>query len=453
MSQAGIEGAPTDAGGAPDTPSGAHGEREAVELLRRLVRFDTVNPPGNERPAIEFLASHLQAAGFDCELRGRSEPRPNLVARLRGRGDGPTLCLLSHVDTVLADPAAWTHDPWSGDIADGFMWGRGTLDMKDQTAAEVAAVCALARAGWRPAHGDLLVVCLVDEEAGGYEGAMWLTENHPDLVRCDYVINEGGGWRFELDDRVLYGVGCAEKGVFRFVLKTDGVAGHASMPEMGDNALLKLAPLLTRLGERQPTLDVTEEPRQLLVGLGESADDPAAALARVRERAPELAVSVAAMLGITFAPTRVFASEKINVIPAAARIAVDCRVPPGLGEADVLRRVEEVLGPDGYELEFTEQVPGNRSPFDTELVGHIRAWVAEQEPDAVCVPSVLPGFTDSRTFRAAFPECQAYGFFPHRYMPITLHGPLVHGADERIDLRDLAYATRFFSDLVRRVLG
>jgi len=446
MSQAGIEGAPSEAGVAA-------GEGEAVELLQRLVRFDTVNPPGNERAAQEFLAAHLQSAGFECELLGRTPERPNLIARLRGGGDGPTLCLLSHVDTVLADPAAWTHDPWSGDLADGFLWGRGALDMKDQTAAEVAAACALARSGWRPARGDLLVVCVVDEETGGYEGAMWLTENHPDRVRCDYVINEGGGWRLEYEDRVLYGVGCAEKGVFRFVLMTDGVAGHASMPEMGDNALLKLAPLLTRLGARQPAPDLTEEPRLLLAALGESTDDPLSALAHVRERAPELAVSLAAMLGVTFAPTRVFASEKINVIPASARIAVDCRVPPGLGEDDARRRITEVLGSEGYRLEFTEMVPGNRSPFDSELVGHIKAWVAEQEPEAICVPSVLPGFTDSRTFRAAFPECEAYGFFPHRHMPITLHGPLVHGADERIDLRDLAYATRFFSDVIQRVLA
>jgi acetylornithine deacetylase/succinyl-diaminopimelate desuccinylase-like protein len=325
--------------------------------------------------------------------------------------------------------------------------------MKDQTAAEVAAACALARSGWRPPRGELLVVCVVDEEAGGYEGAMWLTEHHPERVRCDYVINEGGGWRLEYGDRVLYGIGCAEKGVFRFLLHTDGVAGHASMPDMGDNALLKLAPLLQRLGERRPSPDLTEEPRLLLEALGESSDDPRAALDHVRERAPELAVSLAAMLGVTFAPTRVFASEKINVIPSSARLAVDCRVPPGLGEEDALRRIQEVLGSDGYRLEFTEQVPGNRSPFHSELVRHIQDWVSEQEPGATCVPSVLPGFTDSRTFRAAFPDCQAYGFLPHRHMPISLHAPLVHGADERIDVRDLAYATRFFTDIAQRVLS
>ena len=426
---------------------------EAVALLARLIQFNTVNPPGDERLAQEHLAALLSGAGFECELLGRTPERPNLIARLPGEADGPRMCLLSHVDTVLADPQAWTHDPWSGDVEDGYVWGRGALDMKGQTAAEVAAACALARSGWRPARGELLVVCVADEETGGYEGAVWLTENHPDRVRCDFLLNEGGGWRLPVGDRVLVGVGCAEKGVFRFTLTTEGIAGHASMPDIGDNALLKLAPLLQRLGERRPAPDVTEEPRLLLEALGESADDPLGALARTREQAPQIAPVLGAMLGITFAPTRAFASDKINVIPSRARIAVDCRVPPGLGEADVRRRLVEVIGADGYELEFTETVPGNRSPFDTELVDHIRDWVTVNDPGAVCVPSALPGFTDSRTFRTAFPDCAAYGFFPHRYMPIGLHGPLVHGADERLDVRDLAYATRFFADIVQRVLG
>lgn len=435
--------------------------REATDLLGRLIRFNTVNPPGDERVAQEHLAAHLQAAGFEVRLVGATEARPNLVARLSARdgADGPTLCLLSHMDTVLADPGAWTHDPWSGEQIDGCLWGRGALDMKNQTAAEVAAACALARSGWRPARGQLLVVCVVDEEAGGYEGAMWICEHHPELVRCDYLINEGGGWRLPLrrgadgGEQVIYGVGCAEKGVFRFTLTTDGVAGHASMPQMGDNALLKMAPLLARLGERQPSPVLTEEPIALLRAIGEDPDDPQGALARLREREPMLGVMLGAMLGVTLAPTRIFASEKINVIPALARLAVDCRVPPGLGEVETLAAIHEVLGPDGYRLDFTEQVVGNRSPFDSELVDHIRAWVAENDPGAICVPSVLPGFTDSRTFRDAFPHCAAYGFFPHRHMTIAEHGPLVHGADERIDLRDLAYATRFYGDLLRRVLG
>jgi acetylornithine deacetylase/succinyl-diaminopimelate desuccinylase-like protein len=433
-------------------------QTEAVELLQRLIRFNTVNPPGAERDAQEFLAGVLSAAGFECELLGRTPERPNLVARLAGDAPGPTLCLLSHIDTVLATASDWSHDPWSGDIADGCVWGRGALDMKSQTAAEVAAACSLARGSWRPARGALLVVVLADEETGGGEGAQWLTATHPDMVRCDYLVNEGGGGILEYGERRFYCLGCAEKGVFRFALHTDGAAAHASMPRLGDNALLKLAPLLAALGSRQPSYDLTAEARAFLEAVGAldpgaGDEDVAEALERVRATDPRLVPLVEPMLGISLAPTRAFASEKINVIPAEARLAVDCRVPPGLGEADALARIEEVVGTDGYRLEWTEQVIGNRSPIDSPMSAFIRGWIADQDPSASVVPTVLPGFTDSRTFRDAFPECVAYGFFPHRVTTRFDNDHLMHGADERIDIRDLAFATTFFRDLCEAMLG
>lgn len=426
---------------------------ETTAMLQRLLRFNTVNPPGNERPAQEHLASYLQEAGLECQLLGATEPRPNLVASLDSGREGPTLCLLSHMDTVLATPADWDHDPWSGKVADGCVWGRGALDMKSQTAAEAVAAATLARSGWRPRRGRLLVVCVADEETGGSEGARWLTANHPDLVRCDMLINEGGGGVFDYAGRRLAAVCCAEKGVFRFKLITDGVAGHASMPRLGDNALVKMAPLLTRMRDRQPAFDLTREPRAFLEAVGERIDDDlGATLERVRANDPLMAILLEPMLGVSLAPTKISASEKINVIPARAELMVDCRVPPGLVESDVLPRIQEVLGTEGYRLEFTEQVVGNRSPTETELMEHIRAWVAENDPTATCVPTVLPGFTDSRTWRDAFPECVAYGFMPHRHMTYFETAPLIHSANERIDVRDLQYATKFFTDLVSRVL-
>ncbi|HEX4108573.1 MAG TPA: M20/M25/M40 family metallo-hydrolase [Solirubrobacteraceae bacterium] len=427
---------------------------DPVTLLGELIRFNTVNPPGNERPAAEHLAAVLRDAGFEVSLYAATEQRPNVVARLRGTDDGPTLCLLSHIDTVLADPDAWSHDPWSGELIDGFVWGRGALDMKSQTAAEVAAAASLARSGWRPAHGDLLVVCVVDEEVGGALGAEWICEHHPDSVRCDMLLNEGGGWRAELDGgQALYGVGCAEKGVFRFKVITRGVAGHASIPRMGENALLAMAPLLARLAERQPTMQLVQEPRALLEALGESTEDPAGAVARLRGRDPMLALVVEPMCGVSLAPTRILASEKINVIPSRAELRVDCRVPPGLGEVEARAAAEEVLGREGYELEFTERVMGNRSPIEGPFMDRIKEWIAANDPGALCAPSVLPGFTDSRTFRAAFPDLVAYGFFPHRHMTIAGTWPLIHGADERIDVRDLQFATRFYGDIAQAVLG
>lgn len=446
-------------------------EQEAVELLQRLIRFDTVNPPGAERPAQELLAGLLEEAGFEVTLVGRTQERPNLVARLRGEAaadanadgfavggaSGPTLCLLSHVDTVLADPAAWSRDPWSGDLHDGYVWGRGALDMKSQTAAEVAAALSLARAGWRPARGELLVVVVVDEETGGGEGAQWLCEHHPDLVRCDLLLNEGAGTVIPYDDGRVYGVCVAEKGVFRFRLTTEGVAGHASIPKIGDNALLRMAPLLQRMADAQPGFDLTEGPRAMLEGLGLPVDgDATQALEALRERDPTLAILVEPMLGVTLAPTRITASEKINVIPSRAEVEVDCRVPPGMEADRVLERIAEVLGQpahEGYGLEFSEQVVGNSSPVESVLMDAIRDWLGEQDREARTVPTILPGFTDSRTFRAAFPECVAYGFMPHRHMTLYEAAPLIHGADERIDARDVGFAACFFRDLTRRLLA
>jgi acetylornithine deacetylase/succinyl-diaminopimelate desuccinylase-like protein len=450
-----------------EEPLVAEAAAEAQQLLARLLRFNTVNPPGDERAAQEHLAEHLSSAGFDCELLGAEPGRPNLVARLRpdgsggvggseAAGDGPRLCFLGHVDTVLADAEEWSHDPWSGDLADGFLWGRGALDMKSQVAAEVAAAASLARSGWRPSHGELLVVTVVDEETGGSLGAHWLTENHPEKVRCDMLINEGGGGCFEYAGRRLYGVCCAEKGVFRFTVTTDGVAGHASMPGMGENALLKMASVLEKLAARQPSYQLTDAPREFLRGLGEDPEDPAGAVERLRRADPRLATMFEPMLGVTFTPTRISASEKVNVIPSRAELKIDCRVPPGLGEQEVREGIAEVLGQEEsspWRIEFTERVPGNGSPIHSQLMETLSTWVSSSDPEAQVVPVVLPGFTDSRHFREAFPECVAYGFFPHRHQPLVQTAPLIHGADERIDVRDLALATELYRDLAERILG
>jgi acetylornithine deacetylase/succinyl-diaminopimelate desuccinylase-like protein len=426
-------------------------ERETTDVLARLIRFNTVNPPGAERDAQEFLADYLQQAGFECELLALDDDRPNLIARLRGGADGPTLCYLGHVDTVLATPSEWSHDPWSGEVSDGCVWGRGALDMKSQVAAEAVAGASLARSGWRPPRGELLLVFVADEEAGGTHGAQFLTEQHPDKIRCDYLLNEGGGEVFEYQGRRLYGLCCAEKGVFRFTVTTEGVAGHASIPKMGDNALLKMAPLLERLAAGQPSFDITEEARALLAALS-GDDDVDTALAQVQESDPHLAALLEPMLGVTLVPTRIRASEKVNVIPSQAQLQVDCRVPPGLGDAEARVRIEEVLGRDGYRLAFSEQIVGNRSALDTPLMEEIRDWISGQDPGAEVVPTVLPGFTDSRWFREAFPDCVAYGFFPQRHMTLLETAPLIHGADERIDVRDLGFAARFYADLPERVL-
>jgi acetylornithine deacetylase/succinyl-diaminopimelate desuccinylase-like protein len=433
-------------------PERAQLESRTTELLQHLIRFNTVNPPGNEQAAQEFLMDRLEAAGFECELLGAVAGRPNLVARMRAASDGPRLCLLGHVDTVLADPGEWTVDPWSGELRDGCVWGRGALDMKSQVAAEAAAALVLAEEGWRPASGELLLVFTCDEETGARYGARWLCETRPERVACDMVVNEGAGEAFEFAGRRYYGVCAAEKGVFRFTLTTPGRAGHASLPRIGDNALVKLAPVLEALREGRPAYERSPEPEAFMRALGLDTADLGAAVRSAEESDPRVAVVLEPMLGVTLTPTMISASEKINVIPSRAQLRVDCRVPPELGEDHALERIHELLGEDGFEIVFDETVVGNRSPLDTPLMDEIRRFVEREDPGASLAPVVLPGFSDSRWFRAAFPDCTAYGFFPQRKMDLFEAVPLVHGADERVPVEDLGLAASFYAGLAEEVL-
>jgi acetylornithine deacetylase/succinyl-diaminopimelate desuccinylase-like protein len=436
-------------------PDAGELERRATELLRRLIQFDTVNPPGNEAACQEHLRGLLESAGFDVELLESVAGRPNLVARLPAPSgaDGPSLCLLGHVDTVLANPDEWEVGPWSGEVRDdGCVWGRGALDMKSQVAAEVAVGCALAEAGWRPAAGELKIVLTADEEAGAEHGAQWLCSEHADKVRADVVVNEGAGASFEYGGRRIYPVCVAEKGVFRFTLTAHGRAGHASIPRIGDNALTKLAPVLDALGAGRVVAEPSQEPIALLGALGVQADDLDAALAEVEAADPRVAVVLEPLLGVTFAATMVSASEKINVIPSEARLKVDCRVPPGMGEDHALERIRAALG-DGHDIAFDETVVGNRSPIDTPLMDSIRSFVEREDPGAVVTATALAGFSDSRWFRDAFPDCVAYGFFPQRTMDLFEAWPLIHGANERIPIADLGLAARFYRELVETTLG
>ena len=445
---------------------------QAVDLLQRLIQINTVNPPGNEEPAQELLAETLTDAGFECELLAAEAGRPNLVARLRGEREGPTLCLLGHVDTVPAEPSEWSFDPWAGDVVDGEVRGRGAQDMKDQVAAEIGAAATLGREGWRPPSGELLVVATADEEMGAAAGAQWLCDEHPDRVRSDFVLNEGGGAAFEIEGRRFYTLCVGEKGVFRFLVRTHGRAGHASTPALGDNALLKLAPLLERL-RSQPPVEARPEAVEFIYAAGgeEVGADPGAldeAVEHLRERAPEVvAYLLDPMLGVTLVPTRARASEKDNVIPSMAEALVDCRVPPGMGEDEVRAQAEAILGsaagPDapgraaeeasGFSLEFVDHVVGNRSPSASPLRDVITDWLGDNDPGATVVPIVMAGFSDSHWFRKAFDAATVYGFCPQRELSLLEAAPLVHSADERAAVSDIEFAARFYRDTIQRVLA
>jgi len=424
-------------------------EARAVALLQQLIRHRTVNPPGEERAVQELLAQELEQAGFEVTLLGASDARPNLIARLAGAGDGPILGLLSHVDTVPADAEDWQHDPWSGTLEDGDVWGRGAQDMKSQTAAEVAAAIDLALSGWRPERGELRIFSVVDEECGSAEGADWLCREHPDLVRCDYLLNEGAGTLIPYAGKRHFGVCSAEKGVFRFTLTTRGRPGHASMPGLADNPVLALAPLLTALTDAQPGQDLTEAPERLFAALG------VADIAELRTAFPAIAVFAEPMVAVTFAPTMLEASASINVIPASAAIRVDCRTPPGHGRETAERRLREVLAgvEVEYELRFDEEVVGNGSPVDSPLMDALGRWLTTEEPDGELLPVMLPAYTDSRMWRDAFPDCVAYGFFPQRERAMHEMWPLIHGIDERIAALDVGFAARCYRAVAKDLLG
>lgn len=413
---------------------------EAVELLQELLRLNTVNPPGNETIAAEFLRAYLEDSGVPCELYALEPERANLVARIPGRGEGPSLLLLSHTDTVVADPAEWSVDPWSGELEDGCVWGRGALDMKGHVAAAATAIATLAREGFEPA-GDLVFAATADEEVGVDVGLSWLCRAHPDAVRTDFCVNEGAGERVNLGGGPVYLCTTAEKVSAPFRLRVHGRSGHASMPGIADNALVRAARLIERVAALRQPPRLIPEAEALLARFGD-VPEPEELESLVAGLPMEVRQMVEPMIGFAVSPTMVSASERTNVIPGLCEVICDCRLLPGDTPADVEPEIRAALGEDSYDLEWVEVVGGTRSPLATPLWEAIESFVAENDPDAGLVPIVSPGFTDSHFLREAFGTV-AYGFLPMRTMDPELAARLVHSADERIAVEDLELGVRF----------
>ena len=379
--------------------------------------------------------------------------RANLVARLPG-GDGPSLLFLGHTDVVLADPAEWSVPPFSGELKDGMVWGRGALDMKSEVAANAVAIASLEREGFKPS-GDLIFAAKADEEAGAGFGLEWLCEAHPEAVRCDFAINEGGGSRVELEDgRPIYEASVAEKMTAPFRLRVLGRSGHASMPGIADNPLVKASQLIERIAAYRPEPQLGPEVEAFLsIVLGEVPPAQEAA-ERLRPLSPVGAAVIEALLAPTFSPTVIAGSAKRNVIPGACELEVDCRLLPGQHPEHVEPMIRAVLGGDiDYELEWIEARGGTRSALDTPLWRALEEWVAEADPGAQVAPLACAGFTDSHWLREAFGTV-AYGFFPSTGdLPAEVAASLVHSHDERIPVSDLEHALGWLRHAARAVLG
>ena len=425
-------------------------DAEVTDLLSRLIRVDTTNPPGNETAAAELLREYLEANGLSCETYARVPERANIVARIPGRGEGPSLLYLGHTDVVLADAGEWSVPPFSGTVRDDEVWGRGALDMKGQVAANAVAIASLAREGFEPA-GDVIFAATADEEVGEDFGLSWLCSEHPDAVRCDYAVNEGGGDRLVLGGETYYVVTTAEKLTAPFTIAVHGRSGHASMPGIADNALVKAARLIERISAFRPQQQIQPEVAAFLQAVLGEVPPVEAVVERARGLHTTAAELIEPLLSPTFAPTMITASRKRNVIPALCEIVVDCRLLPGQTPAEIEPVARRVLGGDiEYDLEFLKAEGGTRSPLDTPLWSAVESFVAGLEPGAAPVPVICAGFTDSHWLREAFGTV-AYGFFPYRTMAPELAATLIHSADERVPVSDLELGVDWLRHAARSI--
>jgi len=449
--------------GLPD-PEWQSLSRDSIDLLRRLLRIDTSNPPGNETECAAVLRDYLSAAGVPSQMIGEYPHRQNLVARLAGDGEGPTLLLLGHLDVVPAEPDEWTVPPFSGELRDGYLWGRGALDMKSQVAAEAVAVARLAR-DKRRLRGDVLFVATADEENGEQCGARWLARERPDLVRADYLLNEGGGTFLRVDERRLYTYTVGEKGVAMFRIRVHGKGGHGSVPVHEHNAIESLGRVLAALAEHDVPAVVPAETAAYIDRVVTDPDlaarlkDPDRARAAIREMratADQNAFLIEPLLGITMSPTVLRAGgEAVNVIPSHADLTIDCRILPGQTETDVRREVATALRSVAarWEFETVDYVTGNTSAARSSLSDSLDRVLRSMAPDADLAPSLLCGFTDSRWFREARPELVAYGFCPFFAEDCVAMGGREHAADERIAVDDIPAQALFYERVARDLLG
>ena len=452
--------------------SAAAASRELVEHLRALIRLRTVNPPGDEILAARYLADVLAAAGLEPRLLEPFPGRGNVVARLRGDGSGGgPLLLLGHLDVVPADAARWTRDPFGGEIADGYVYGRGAVDMKAMVAMELQVVLGLAAdvraAGGRPDRDpvpglrrDVIFAATADEEAGGYQGAGWIVDHEPELLRADACLTEAGGVSVELAGRRFYAIGVAEKGFHRFEITVHGGGGHASMPR-DDNAVVLAGRVLERLGRPTPARVTPLMAATVRAVAAALPGDPRALVERLL--AGETAAvcdaptgrALRALLRDTISPTIVHAGVKDNVIPGTATIVVDCRTLPGTTEAAMEAELEAQIGAElwAHCTLRTPFPPGPplEQPLPHPLYDLCAATIERHDPGCMAVPVMAPFATDAKhTTRLGIPT---YGFSPLRLAPDEPFLERFHGDDERVGLDALRFGLPVLDEVVRTWCG
>jgi len=442
--------------------------KEAAELLSHLIKIDTSNPPGNELEAAEFLAGELEREGLECEVLESEPGRGNLIARIEGSGEKPSLLLLSHLDVVPAKAEEWSVPPFSGLIKDGYIWGRGALDCKGLAVAEAMVMKLIKREGLK-LRGDLIYAATADEEMGGSKGVGWLVEHHLDKIRAEYVINEGGGFSIPLEGRRIYTVQTAEKGVIWLRIKAKGRPGHGSIPGFADNAVQRMARVIEALGRHRSRIRATPTVKRFIEGLAAERGglqrllsrllmNPLLAdriLDRMAERDRAMAENLRAMLRNTIAPTIIKGGVKENIIPSECEAVFDCRILPGETKETLLAEIKGVLSKAGIDLdklefEYLQTSEPTESPMDTTLYRAIEETMEELDPGSRVIPLMVTGGTDSRYLRRA--GCICYGFFPIKVEEPSKLLSMVHGVDERISVENLIFSIKALYSVVRRML-
>jgi acetylornithine deacetylase/succinyl-diaminopimelate desuccinylase-like protein len=427
-----------------------------VELLQQLIRFDTTNPPGNEAACIEFLRDLLADAGVETEVYARDPGRPNLIARVVGKGGGQPLLLQGHVDVVTTAGQNWQRPPFGGDLVDGYVWGRGAADMKGGVAILVSA-CLRAARGEIRRDGDLVLAVLSDEEAGGDFGARFLVEDHPHLFDgIRYGISEFGGFTLHLGGRRFYPIQVAEKQICWLKATIRGPGGHGALITRG-GIMARLARFLRDVDRKPLPVHVTPVAREMLERIAAELPQPRRGVIlsllkpRLTDRMLPLLGATARttepLLRNTVSATIIRAGEKINVVPAQVEVELDGRALPGFGPDDLIGELQDVVGKD-VELELIRHDPGPAAPdlglFDT-LAGVLR----ELDPDATPVPMLQIGVTDARFF--ARRGIQTYGFLPMRLPPGLAFLSLIHAADERVPADAIDFGVEALSRALERV--
>lgn len=428
---------------------------DPVTILQRLIAFDTTNPPGNEGPCIAYIDGLLRQAGIVTRLLAKDPERPNLLARLGGRGEASPLLMYGHVDVVTTEGQKWTHPPFGGTIANGYVWGRGALDMKGGVAMMVAALLQAKSQGLRPA-GDIILAIVADEEDGSDAGARFLVEQHPEQFEgVRYAIGEFGGFTMQIGDHTFYPIMVAERQMCWMKARLKGRGGHGSIPVKGE-AMARLAALLRRLDGRRLPVHITEPARMMFTHIADEMGGLAGLTIRLMLR-PALTDPILNLLNgqarlfepllhNTVSPTTLSGSHKINVIPSDVEVGLDGRLLPGQRPENLVAELQDLLGSEvDLQVVRSDRVP---QPPDMALFDTLADILREADPEGVPIPYLLAGTTDGRYFSDL--GIQTYGFVPVR-LPADFDFPaVIHAADERVPVEAMAFGTHAILELIRR---